>query len=116
MFRNSAKLVKNVIKKSSSVKTSTRSFFRIVDQNKRGIRLGFGRYQSDIEPGLRLRLPIYHSIHTIDIREKVHTIPTMQVISADNVTFKVDASIQYQVLDAKKALLNVSYVEDSLME
>lgn len=93
-----------------------RTFFSIVPEYERGIRLSLGKFTSEVQPGLRLNLPIYHSFYTLDTREKLHTIPTMQVISADNVTFEVDASMQYRFLDTKKALLNVANVDSSVVE
>lgn len=97
-------------------KSSHRNFFTIVPEYESGIRLNFGKFTSEIKPGLRLDLPIYHQINTLDTREKIHTIPTMQLISADNVTFKVDACVQYRILDAKKALLAVVDVEHAIIE
>lgn len=104
--------------KSKNVTDSTvrRNLFTIVPEYKRGIRLGFGKFQSELAPGIRLNIPIYHNVALMDLRDKVHTIPTMQVISADNVTFEVDASMQYKCIDAKKALLNVSNVESAISE
>lgn len=94
----------------------TRQFFTIVPEYKKGVRLNFGKFRTEITPGLRLKIPIYHTIFLADTRERIQTIPTMQVISADGVTFKVDASVQYQIIDTKKALLNVSNIDDALME
>ncbi len=110
MFRPSA------INKKSNVKVQQRNFFQVIPEYRRAIRLGFGKFETELSPGLRMDLPFYHNIYSIDVRDKVHTIPTMQVISADNVTFRVDASVQYKIIDAKKALLNVSDVENSLVE
>jgi len=50
------------------------------------------------------------------MREKIHYIPTIHVISSDNVTFEVDVSVQYKFLDATKALLNVENVENAVIE
>ncbi|XWV26035.1 hypothetical protein QJ857_gp1045 [Tupanvirus soda lake] len=96
--------------------TNKRTLFTIVPAYKQGIRLNFGKMASEIKPGIRLNIPFYHQIYTLDTREKVDTIPTMQVISADNVTYKVDASVQYKIVDTTKALLNVRNVENALME
>lgn len=93
-----------------------RNFFKIVPEYKNGVRLNFGKFTSEIKPGIRLNLPFYHQIFLRDLRDIVGTIPTMQVISADNVTFEVDASIQYKVIDAKKACLNVQHVDHAIME
>lgn len=96
--------------------TNKRTFFTIVPEYKRGIRLNFGKFGSELQPGIRLNIPFFHKIALMDIRDKVHTIPTMQVISRDNVTFEVDASMQYKCIDSKKALLNVADVDNSISE
>lgn len=93
-----------------------RTFFSIVPANERGIRLNFGKEGYLIEPGIRLCLPFYHDIVTIDIREQINEISTMQIISSDNVTFKIDTCVRYKVVDARKALLNVSYVNEAVID
>ena len=93
-----------------------RNFFCIIPESHRAVRLGFGKFLSVLEPGLRLNIPIYHDIYSSDIRDIVNSIPTMQVISSDNVTFKVDACVQYKIIDIKKAQLNVMNVDHSIIE
>ena len=114
MLVNSAKAIRQ--NKAKCISNPKRNIFTIVPQYQRGIRLNFGKFSSEIEPGIRLCVPIYHKIYSVDVRDKIVSIPMMQVISADNVTFEVDASVQYQCIDAKKALLNVSDVYHSIIE
>lgn len=104
------------IGKQNTFQPSKRNFLTIVQEYERGIRLNFGKFSSELAPGIRLNLPYYHNIYRIDIRSKIRTIPTMQVISADNVTFSVDASVQYKITDAKKALLNINDLDDAILE
>lgn len=93
-----------------------RNFFRVVPAYKNGIRLTLGKYSGEVNPGFRLDLPFIHDIYLIDNRDVVSNIPKMQVISADNVTFEVDASMQYRINDAKKALLNVRDIDHAITE
>lgn len=104
----------NLFKTTGSVQK--RTFFKIVPEYMRGIKMALGQFSENVSPGLNLNLPIYHRIILLDTRVIVHTIPKMQVISSDNVTFEVDASIQYQVLDAKKAVLNVKDIDWAVSE
>lgn len=107
---------KTLLKAASLLAPQTRSFFCIVPQNCRGIRLNFGRFSTSLEPGIRLELPFYHNILLLDIREKIETIPTVRAISSDSVTFSVDASVQFKIVDTKKALLNVRDAGAELIE
>lgn len=93
-----------------------RTFLTILPEYECGVKLGFGKFISKIEPGVRLNIPGYHTILRIDMRDKIQTLPRMQLISRDNVTFRVDASVQYKVIDAKKALLNVNDIYNVLIE
>lgn len=107
------------IKKPITIPTKyvpKRKFFTIVPAYKSGIRLTLGKYSGEVNPGFRLDIPFVHDIYLLDNRDIVGTIPKMQVISADNVTFEVDASIQYKIRDSKKALLNVRHIDDAVIE
>lgn len=106
----------NIVSKKSPFFVIKRTLFTIVPIYQQGIRLNFGKFGSELKPGLRLNLPFYYKILLLDTRERVHTIPTMQVISSDNVTYKVDASVQYKIFDTAKALLNVYNIEYALTE
>jgi len=109
-------IIKNNIDKSLLTLQPHRSFFKIIDQNHEGVRLNFGKFKSRIKPGIRLCIPFYHEIRIADTRTKVRDIPKMQVISSDNVTFEVVASIQYKITDTYKALMNVEYACDTLIK
>src|SRR5680860_27016 len=107
----------NVVNGSTLTKPNQkRTFFTIIPEYERAVRLNFGKFASVLQPGIRLELPLYHTVLSMDMRDKVHTIPYMQVISADNVTFGVDASMQYRCTDAKKSLLKVVSVDDAISE
>lgn len=93
-----------------------RNFFTIIPEYERGVRLYLGKFQKIIEPGINMNLPFFHRIIYLDTREHMAMMPTMQLISADNVTFEVDASIQFKFIDTKKAILNVSNVTESVIE
>jgi erythrocyte band 7 integral membrane protein len=116
--------MQNFGKLSTTINTSAnmnakhiaRTIFKIVPQHMRGIKYGFGKYVGDSTPGINLNLPIYHKIYLLDIRSKVESVPNMKLISSDNITFEVSASMEYNISDCKKAILNVSDVNNAVLE
>jgi len=93
-----------------------RNFFRIVNENQRGVRLIFGKFDKVLEPGIRLSIPIIHQFDKVDIRDQMSIIPQQQLISKDNVSLTVDASVQYRVSDVYKAYFKVEDYEDNVIE
>src|SRR5438132_1561277 len=78
----------------------------IVNQYQRGVKLTFGKYAGTLEPGIRLNLPIVHQIWKVNMSEEVEEIPKQSLISIDDVTLHIDASVQYKVIDPAKAIIN----------
>jgi len=105
MFRTTLLKVKN-----------TRNLFTIIKENERGVKLNFGKFNSVLEPGLRLQIPFYHIIYKINMANCILNIPKQSLISKDNITFTIDSSVQYKVINAKNAILNVSNLEYMLPE
>lgn len=99
-----------------SNKTTSRNFFTFVSQNNEGIKLFMGKKQCEVKPGFNWQLPFVHDIWLVDTRQQVCEIPKMQVISCEGVTFKVDASLQCQVINSEAALLNVQDVLNAVIE
>jgi len=93
-----------------------RNFLTIIPQYERGVRFNFGKYAATCQPGLRLDIPLFHTIHHVDMRDQVQYLSQQEIISKDNVSCKVDAAIQYKVLDAAKSVINVQSLEHSLLE
>ena len=95
---------------------NTRTFLTIVKENERAVKLNFGKFHSVIEPGLRLKIPYYHLIYKVNMANCILNIPKQSLISKDNITFTIDSSVQYKVIDAKKSILNVYNLYSMLPE
>jgi len=93
-----------------------RNFFTIIHEWEKGIQLNFGKYNATIDPGIRLNIPLYHEIHKINMSDKVKYMNQQSLISKDNVTFYIDSSIEYKVVNAKKSILNVIDLDRTLLE
>lgn len=78
-----------------------------INQYERGVKFSFGKFDSMLEPGWRLILPIFQSMRKIDIRTKAVDVPNQEAITKDNVSTQISAVIYYKVTDASKAVLEV---------
>ena len=93
-----------------------RTLFTIVKQWEHGVKLNFGKYVSTLKPGIRLNIPYYHQIYKINMADRVRHMNSQSLISKDNVTFHIDSSIQYKVVDARKSLLNVTLLDTMILD
>lgn len=81
--------------------------FVIIMEYERGIVYRLGRVAGIKERGLRWLIPFIDSVIKVDQRTMVFDIPTQDVITKDNVSIKVNAVLNFRVVDPMKALLSV---------
>jgi regulator of protease activity HflC (stomatin/prohibitin superfamily) len=85
---------------------------RIFREYERGIMFTLGRYTGTKGPGLVLMVPLVQQLVKVDLRIVVTEVPPQDVISRDNVSVKVSAVVYFRVVDAEKAVIQVSnYLE-----
>jgi len=88
------------------------SAVRIFREYERGIMFTLGRYTGTKGPGLVLMVPLVQQLVRVDLRVVVTEVPPQDVISRDNVSVKVSAVVYFRVIDAEKAIIQVSnYIE-----
>jgi regulator of protease activity HflC (stomatin/prohibitin superfamily) len=80
----------------------------IVQQGYVGIVKRLGQFHSLRNPGVTFLIPLADSMMLVDIRETPRTGDKQEVITRDNVTVSVNATIFSQVVDPKLALFSVS--------
>lgn len=83
------------------------SGLKVVNQYERGVKLTLGRFESVMEPGLKLVIPIFQSWYRVDMRVKAVDVPEQESITKDNITVGINAVIYYKVSDSKKAIIEV---------
>jgi regulator of protease activity HflC (stomatin/prohibitin superfamily) len=93
-----------------------RQFFTVIPQYERGVRTFLGVYDKVLDPGVRLNLPFLHCIYPVNISERFEKIPQQSLISMDNVTFHVDATVQYKIVHPDRAIFNVNNLGSNLIE
>ena len=81
---------------------------RVVQQGYVGVVKRLGQFLGLRPPGLVFLVPLIDDLQLVDIRETPRTGDKQDVITRDNVTVSVNATIFSQVVDAKLALFSVS--------
>jgi regulator of protease activity HflC (stomatin/prohibitin superfamily) len=86
-----------------------RKSVRLVQQGYVGVVKRLGKYQPPVrQAGLRVVMPIFETIDRVDVREVPTVGDLQQVITKDNVSVQVNATIYSQVVDVELALFEVS--------
>jgi regulator of protease activity HflC (stomatin/prohibitin superfamily) len=80
----------------------------IVKEYERGVLFFFGRFVGVKKAGLRFVFPPFHRMVIVDVRIIAADVPPQDVITRDNVSCTVNAVIYFRVLDADRAVLQVS--------
>jgi regulator of protease activity HflC (stomatin/prohibitin superfamily) len=81
---------------------------RVLREYERGVVFTVGRYTGTKGPGLFLLMPFIQQMVRVDLRVIVDEVPPQDVISRDNVSVKVNAVIYSRVVDAERAIIQVS--------
>ncbi|HEX6547516.1 MAG TPA: SPFH domain-containing protein [Candidatus Dormibacteraeota bacterium] len=81
---------------------------RVVQQGLVGVVKRLGQFHSIRNPGITFLVPFIDAMELIDMREVPRTGDRQDVISKDNVSLQVNATIFSQVVDPRLALFQVS--------
>lgn len=81
---------------------------RVVNQGLVGVVLRVGQFMSVRQPGLTFLVPFIDRMVLVDMRETPRTGERQDVITKDNVSLAVNATIFSQVVDPQRALFGVS--------
>ena len=84
------------------------SGLKVINQYERGVVLTLGKFSGLRAPGLSIIVPIFQRMIRVDIRTNTIDIPKQEVITKDNVTVNVDAVVYFRVVDAEKAIFEVT--------
>lgn len=82
----------------------------ILNEYERGVVYFLGRYSGVMGPGFHLIVPLLQSVRKVDMRTKAVDIPKQEVVSKDNVSYKMNAVIYYKVDDAARTINQVENV------
>lgn len=87
-----------------------------INQYERGVKFMMGRMHSIMQPGWRLRIPIFQTFRKVDIRLKTLDLPPQDAITKDNISVKVNAVIYFKIVDPKVAVVDVQNVDFAVFQ
>src|SRR6202140_3383736 len=85
-----------------------KSCLKVVQQGCVGVVKRFGEFRTILQPGLHVLMPLADRMDKVDVREFPRTGDQQAVITKDNVSLWVSATIFCQVTDVKLALFEVN--------
>lgn len=84
------------------------SGIRIIYQYERGVKFTLGSFTAVYQPGFRYVVSGFQSLRKVDLRVNTLDIPRQEVITKDNVSCQINAVIFYKVVQADKAVIEIS--------
>jgi regulator of protease activity HflC (stomatin/prohibitin superfamily) len=93
---------------------NTRNLFTIINQQESAFREYLGQNRIKLEPGIHLRLPFFHTIKKVEMREMRQPIDRIVAYTNDNVPVLVSGSLFYKINDAQKACYEVVNFYDAI--
>jgi len=83
------------------------SAIRILREYERAVVFRLGRAIGVKGPGLILLIPFVDRMVKVSLRTVAHDVPAQDVITADNVSVKVNAVVYFRVIDPMRAIVEV---------
>jgi regulator of protease activity HflC (stomatin/prohibitin superfamily) len=80
---------------------------RVVPEYERGVIFRLGRILGAKGPGLFFIIPVVDQMVRVDLRTQTTDVPPQDIITADNVTVRVDAVTYFKVIDPVRAVLSI---------
>lgn len=90
---------------------------RVINQYERGIVFRLGKVGDGVkQPGLRLIIPIVDKLRKVSMQIVTLPIESQKIITKDNVSIDVSAVAYYQVVDPRKAVIEIQNVVSAIYQ
>ena len=89
---------------------------RIANQYERAVVFQLGRYRTTLGPGLYWIMPMIEWQSTVDLRTNTAAVEQQETITKDNVPIKVNAVVWYRVIDPRRAVIDVKYIDHAVIQ
>lgn len=78
-----------------------------ISPNEKGVKERFSQYVGTLDSGRHFLFPFIESVRKVDLREKVISTPSQEMITQDNAVVTVDAVIFVQITSPQKTLYEI---------
>jgi regulator of protease activity HflC (stomatin/prohibitin superfamily) len=97
-----------------TIPQTTRNLFTIVNQQEHAFREFLGRDRVALLPGIHLKLPFFHTVRKVTLREMRQPIDKIIAYTKDNVPVLASGSLFHKIRDPHKACYEVEYYIDAI--
>lgn len=95
------------------VRTGSRSFVSIVHKGYEAWRLSLGTNAERLEPGVYLRIPLFHKLHKVNMMEQSYLFDKILATTKDNVKVKLSVNCFYKIVDSEKVIFKIDNFNNS---
>ena len=86
---------------------SKRNFITVINQAEVAYREFLGRNRVKLEPGLRINLPIVHSLYRLSLKESMVSLNDQDAYTMDNVPVTVSGTVFFKIVDPEKVCFSI---------
>lgn len=90
-------------------------FVMVVPPPERGVRVRLGTRVREIGPGVHFIVPWVDEVETLNVMPQVIDLPDQSLDTQDGTSVIVSGSVEYEITDVQKALLEIQDFESSLV-
>lgn len=88
--------------------------YQEIEQSYEGLMERFGKYVKTVKPGLQYMNPCTESILKIDMKTQIIDLSKQSILTKDNISITLDASVYYKIVDSKRAQYRVKNVQEAV--
>ncbi len=82
--------------------------WQVVKQSQQALMQRFGKYMKTLDPGLHYVNPCTEKILRIDLKIEIIDLVKQVILTKDNITILIDASVYYRIVNPRKATYRIS--------
>jgi regulator of protease activity HflC (stomatin/prohibitin superfamily) len=86
---------------------SITGIFVVVYEGQHALRFTLGRAQAVVGPGVNFKVPIFQKFEVADTRHTTLDLEPQVIQLRDDLVYEVDCKVLYQIVDLRKALIEV---------
>ena len=91
-------------------------FFKVINQTDQGLRLRFGKFKEQLEPGFHWKVPFVDEILSHTVLWTTYSTPAQSLTTKDGKDVVIKMIIKYRVVDIKTFLLEVWDAIDAISD
>ena len=85
-----------------------------ISESNEGLLEVYGKYARTLQPGMHFVNRCMEEVKVVTTRTQVQNLTRQVVLTRDNITLTIDASVFYRVVDSQKSVYKVEDVHESI--